>query len=201
MNILLLPGPRRELIAAFASSEPRPLSIAVIYEDLMTREFAIATHQHLKPTLAEFDFECTWWKMDFFHHLGFADMAAEAAAKADIILFSIHAKTDLQLIKAWVERWFHRHAKNQGALVALIEAKDEQTMLRSPVRSFLRHVADEIGMDFFGHWVAGRAKTCNCGTVCDCSLENINVRANTITPLLQEMLSRIGEHPEKALAA
>src|SRR5436190_21103694 len=84
-----------------------PLVILVAYEDKATRDHAIRVCDHLVAQLQlGIEFVFSWWRFDFLGEPSLALDAAVQASAADVVLFSMHARSELPLaVKQWIESW------------------------------------------------------------------------------------------------
>lgn len=184
------PAPDPVKTAAFAD-RAQPLAVVVAYEDAGTRERAMAVCQ---GTIAQqwhgLDLDCTWWKFDFLHHPAIAKAAAEAAARADLIIYSVHAEKDLPtVVKAWIKQWLPKQTGKDGALIVLVEGGGDNNAVRAPALQYLQRIASEASMTFFVRFFKRSEELPGC------SLETISERADAVTDVLSEILSYRGGFP------
>lgn len=156
----------------------------VIYEDTATRDRAI----HLCDSLvrnfwSDLSIEFTWWKFDYLRDAEISRLAAEAAAPADLVLFSAHARKELPpSVESWIESWLRRREDRPAALVALIGLATDQFKGLSPIHIYLRDVAERARMDYLPHVLQ------TFGERTDVSTEAIASRAGKVTALLDGIL-------------
>ena len=134
--------------------EPKfPFDLVVAYEDRQTRNRALHLYDHLaQQLLDDYDFQCSWWKFDHLTNRTLAQQAADAAADANMIVLSLHARRELlPLHQAWIEQWLPRRQNRKSALVVLLAGADKQVQEAEPTLVYLRRVARLAHMDFFNH--------------------------------------------------
>jgi hypothetical protein len=173
-----LPGPAQRL------------SVVIAYEDTCTRDRAIDVCQGtINQQWRGFELDCTWWRFDLLYHPAVADAAVKAAAAADLFIFSVRAEHDLPpVVKAWVERWLPKQTEREGALIVLVEGREEQPAIRVPAVSYLQWVASERQRAFFVRFFTK-------GDELGCSPEALSQRANVVTDVLSEILLYRGGVP------
>jgi hypothetical protein len=169
----------------------RPLSVVIAYEDAGTRDRAIDVCQGtIQQQWRGFKLDCTWWKFDLLHHPAVAEAAVEAAAEADLFICSVRAENDLPaVVKAWVERWLPKQTEREGALIVLVEGRDDEPAVRAPAVSYLQRVASAAKMTFFARFFKRRDEPANF------SPETLRQSANVVTDVLSEILSYRGGFP------
>ena len=112
-----------------------------------------------------------------------ARKAAERAARADLIVFSLSAAGDLpEGVKLWIESWLGKRGEREGALVGLVEGERGLGGVACLKEIYLRHVAHRAGMDYVSH-----APPTNWRGIPD-SLDSFSRRADQVTSLLDEIL-------------
>ncbi len=158
--------------------------LVVGYEDVPTRNRALSLYDRLaRRLLDEYDFQCAWWKFD---HLRADSLMAQAigdAAKANMIILSLGAGNQLPPVgQSWIEAWASHKSRRKSALVALIDVPRQPAPGACQVQSYLEQIAQRAKMDFFFH-AAEAAKEGPLYTA-----ETLVKRAQTVTPLLQEIL-------------
>jgi hypothetical protein len=160
------------------------LAGVVIYENKATRDRAIQLCDSLVRNFwSDLSLEFTWWKFDYLHDPEISRLAAEAAARADMILFSAHARRELPPpVKSWIESWLRRREKRSAVLIALVGLATDQFKGLSPIHIYLREIAERGEMDYLPHvlqTVTERA---------DISTEAITNRAEKVTSVLDGIL-------------
>jgi hypothetical protein len=144
------------LKAGQASSlwEPKyPFDLLVAYEDNTTRDRALRLYDHLaQQLLDDYDFQCTWWKLDHLRSSTLRDQASDAAAEANMIILSVREGLELSPnVRTWIESWIGKRDSRKSALVALVGGRNQHDPGASPVVHYLQRVARQGKMDFFAH--------------------------------------------------
>jgi hypothetical protein len=161
-------------------------AMAVVYEDTLTRDRAMAVCDQLVHRFwGEVDFEFSWWREAFLTDSTIAAEAAGAAVNADLILFSTHAEGGLSAgTRAWIETWLDKRGKREGALIDLIGTSDDSGTGAAPTHPYLRQIAERGGLDYVSFDFPITPQ------VMEDSIESIHHRAGQITSVLDQILSR-----------
>jgi hypothetical protein len=95
-----------------------------------------------------FNFSVSWWCLKSFWHPKMRQVAADAIAKTDIILFALCPGGELpQALTRWIkERLLHK-TTHRVALLALLETGGMIVPRLSSVEVYLSHLASEVGVD------------------------------------------------------
>jgi len=129
---------------------PERCEVAVVYDDIASRVRAI----HLSENLAsrfegDLDFNFTWWNIRFLKDPQISTLAENAAAEADLVLFSISkAAEPATPLKNWIRRWLTRRQSDEGALAVLLDQSTASKDQVTPLESYLRKMAEGGHMDF-----------------------------------------------------
>jgi len=169
-----------------SSWDPKyPFDLVVAYDDVTTRNRALALCDRLAKQLADdYDFKCTWWKFDHLRDAALREQAVGAAAEANMIMLSIHVDKDLpSAVKAWTETWLARKGQGKRALVTLIEGAHQQAQGFCPVQLYLQKIAHMGGMNFFSQPFDLPVETPRY------TRETITERAVKVTPVLKQILN------------
>ena len=161
-------------------------SVAVTYADAFTRERAIRICDHMVVELGkDLNFTFSWWKFDYLCDPKLSRMAAQAAAQADMIIFSAHADDELSAaVRSWIESWVPKKEKQPSALVALIGTIEDPQKGLTPAHFYLRNVAQRAKMDYLPQAMVPLSDA-QCGSV-----DSVLRRAEATTPFLREILDR-----------
>ena len=129
---------------------PERCEVAVVYDDVASRVRAIRLSESLTSRFAgDLDFNFTWWNIRFLKDPQISVLAEEAAAEADLVLFSIsQAGEPAPALKDWVKRWLACRKSNDGALAVLLDQSVASKDQITPLESYLRKVAEGGRMDF-----------------------------------------------------
>src|SRR5256885_3820941 len=129
---------------------PERCEVAVVYDDIASRVRAI----HLSESLAsrfhgDLDFNFTWWNVRFLKDPQISRLAENAAAQADLVLFSIsQASEPAPVLKDWIRRWLAHRESDEGALAVLLDQSTASKDQITPLEFYLRKVAEGGHMDF-----------------------------------------------------
>src|SRR5271165_1142229 len=132
----------------------RPIfNVVIFYEDSAAGKRAKHFYNSVnRKLLDECDFSLELWNFQVLAFPDIGNSAAEAAARADIVIFSMHRKARLSFHTSdWIERWSGLIGDDRSALVALL---DQPGMSRGTVAStldYLRKIADRKGISFYTH--------------------------------------------------
>jgi hypothetical protein len=149
MNKIAAPPP-----AVNARWEPKhPFDLVVAYEDTPTRNRAMQLYDHLAQQLLEdYDFQCSWWKLEHLRDRGLREESADAAADANMIILSLRGDRELPTVfKPWVESWLTRKDNHKSALVVLIGDQAGPKTDAASLQTYLQQIARRAKMDFFAH--------------------------------------------------
>jgi hypothetical protein len=134
--------------------EPKfPFDLVVAYEDSFTRNRALHLYDHLaQQLLDDYDFQCSWWKFDHLANATLRQQAADAAAEANMIILSVHARPELPSThRLWMDSWLPRRDNRKAALVALVAGANALQNEAAPMLACLQNAARLSKMDFFTH--------------------------------------------------
>lgn len=171
-------------IVGTARWEPKyPFDLAVVYEDTATRNRAMQLYDHLaQQLLDEYDFQCSWWKLDHLDNPGLCDQAADAAAEANMVIVSLRGDQGPSTVfEQWLHGWLSRRGDQKSALVVLLGEKGERGSQTRHLQSQLQQAARQARMDFFVHAYDPPAPGVPG------SPELRVHRAETVTPVLEEI--------------
>jgi hypothetical protein len=169
----------------YSNWEPKfPFDMVIAYQDPATRTRAERLYASLNEQLeTEYDFQSKWWGLHEFASVRLREEAADAAARADMVILALRTGQELPPeANLWIEDWLARKEERVSALVTLMHPTPHAPEEVWPVRSYLQTVARLGRMDFFFH---------STETVPDLpySLVGIRARARAITPVLEESLT------------
>jgi len=164
--------------------EPQYLcDLVVVYEDTTTRHRALQLCGHLAQQLQDdCDFQCSWWNLDQFDNPGLCQQAADATAKADMVMVSL--RDDERLTAAldrWLKGWLSRRGDRQSALVVLLEEEGQPGDRTHLLQSQLQQAARQARMDFFVHAYESPEPRPPY------SAESLANRAQTVTPMQKQL--------------
>ena len=147
-----------------AQAEPgNRCRIVLVYEDTATRERLLRLGDRL---IAEFgddiDFDGAWWRLDYLADRALANLAARAAAIADIIAFSFnHAGAWCSSLRKWSAMWADKRTGQEGAMLVLMgnerEAREFSALPDNPFRELARRANMDYLVPIEGQAPAGGA--------------------------------------------
>ena len=95
-----------------------------------------------------FSFSVSWWSLRSFWHPKMRQMAADAIAKADIILFALSPEGELpQTLTKWLEERLVHKTTHRLTLLALLETGGMIVPRLSSAEIYLSHLASQAGVD------------------------------------------------------
>ena len=136
----------------FDPDDKPKFSVVMIYEDAITGRRGKLFYEKLVHELgSECDFSLDIWNFEVLAVPEIGDLAARAAAQAELVILSSHGKAELPPgIRGWIERWPELITYSDPALVALLDEPKTRRGAASTL-AYLRSVADRNGIDFFMH--------------------------------------------------
>ena len=168
-----------------AQWEPKyPFDLVVAYEDIATRNQALRLYDSVSSRLLDdYDFQCSWWKLEFLQSQPLFDQAADAAAESNMLVLSLREGHRLpDIVERWIEAIVERRDFRKTALVALVCNLPPEKAQGAPVVAALHRFAHRANMDFFCNTFELPNETTAV------SFERIDARVHTVTPLLNEIL-------------
>lgn len=125
------------------------IRIFVVYERDLNRNRAQLMQEQLAQRLGHcFDFSVSWWSLKSFWHPKMRRVAANAIARADIVLFALRAGVKLpRMLTKWIEERLFRKTTHRVALLALLETGGMIRPRLSSAEIYLSHLASEVGVD------------------------------------------------------
>ena len=127
--------------------------VVIIYEDSAAgRRAKHFCEEVLRKLVDACDISLDLWNFQVLGLSQVADAALQAAARADVVILSMHGTAELPVMtKDWIERWSERIADSMPMLVALVApAKAEPDTLASTL-SYLRSLAGENQISFWAN--------------------------------------------------
>lgn len=95
-----------------------------------------------------FGFSVSWWKLESLWHPKMLQVAADAVAQADIMLFALLSGGELpQTLTKWLEETLQQSAPHRVSLLALLETGGVIMPRLSSAEICLRRLASEAGVD------------------------------------------------------
>jgi hypothetical protein len=127
--------------------------VVIIYEDNAAgRRAKHFCGEVLRELVDACDISLDLWNWQVLGLFQVADTALQAAARADVVILSMHGTAELPATtKDWIERWSQRIADSMPMLVALVTpAKTERGTVASTL-SYLCSLADENQICFWAN--------------------------------------------------
>jgi hypothetical protein len=135
--------------------DPPTLNTVVIYEDGPTgRRAKLFCDKLVRELENECAFSLELWSFQILAIPEFRESAADAAAKADLVVLSLHGEAGLPpRVREWIEIWSRQILDSGPPLIALVDNPAMRDSRNASTLAYLRGVAERIGVDFFGHTV------------------------------------------------
>lgn len=170
-------------------------SVVVLYEDLTTRERALATCDRLVQRFwAEVEFDFHWWRTDFLADQFLGAAAMRDARDADIFIFSPASDTELApAVLKWFDQWAEKRCDREGLLLDLTHLVFPPTPRSERKQFHLREIARRARLDY----VPGNFLELD-GTLPN-SWQTAGARATQVTAVLDEILNRLPPPPHFGL--
>ncbi len=166
--------------------KPKTIFTVVAYEDRSTRDRVIRASDQLVNRLQdELEFDFSWWRFDYFKDESLAELAANDAIQADVLVVAAHSAEFPAALRSWLESWAHRKQNLPSALVGMLgNANDAKAW--STNHTFLSSIAAKSGMDYlprlsmsaFGSQAAAHDP-----------FSAVQTRAETMTPVMEDILN------------
>jgi hypothetical protein len=125
------------------------IRIFAVYELDLNRNRARLLQEELTRRLGRsFTFSVSWWSLKSLWHPKMLQLAADAIAAADIILFALLSGGELpQVLTRWIEERLLYKTTHRVSLLALLETGGTIVPRLSSAEIFLSHLASEVGVD------------------------------------------------------
>jgi hypothetical protein len=130
-------------------------SIAVVYTDRPSRQRALGLCDSLAGRFGdELQLEFTWWNTRYLEDSRVAQLASNAVANSDLVLFSADETVTLAPeVKAWLERGMRQPDDRQRAFAAYVDRNTgtpprKERRSASSLEDYLRTVATKAHMDY-----------------------------------------------------
>ena len=174
-----------------SKGNPSALRAVIVYENPALREPAIQFWQAVEkenPSVQHAPPD--WCPFDLLGRPDEARRAAEQAARADLIVFSVSAEGDLpDELKLWIETWLGKRGEREGAIVGLVAQPSNPFALACFKEVYLRHIACRAGMDYLS-----RASPTAAKAMPD-SLDAFTERAGQMSSVLDQILHTFPRPP------
>ena len=121
----------------------------VLYEDDVARDVAMKVCGRLLARFdAELAFAFSFWKFKDLDDPVSAHWAAEAVARADVILFSLPGRDLSPETMNWLDLCVQARTKAEGALAVMVTGPHDMDLVVEGLLSRLQFVAHRLRMDF-----------------------------------------------------
>jgi hypothetical protein len=125
------------------------LNIAGIYQDIVTRDWAIQICQQATQSARVGHVQNSWFNVSSLSDPGILENAVGAALRADVIVVSIYAADELPIeLSVWFDVWLPRRPARVSALTALIGVTDSLDSESLRTIKSLEAVARKGQLDF-----------------------------------------------------
>jgi hypothetical protein len=127
----------------------RPLNIAGVYQDIVTREWAIQSYLGATQIVGAERIQKKWYDVNALSDSAVLMEAVSSALEADVIVVSVYAAEELPLnLYVWVAAWLPRRPSRAGAMAALIGVAEPQDSQSVRTIEYLQAVARRARLDF-----------------------------------------------------
>lgn len=125
------------------------LILAGVYQDSVTRGWALETCRRATQVAGEERVQNTWYNAGSLSDPGILLDAVRAALVADVIVVSVYAAEELPLdLYVWIDAWLPRRRSRAGALAALIGVAEPLNAQSVRTHEYLQAVARKGQLDF-----------------------------------------------------
>jgi hypothetical protein len=126
-----------------------PCQFLVLYEDAAAHDLAMEVCGGVMARFeAELEFAFSFWKIKDLDDPASAHWAAEAVARADIILFSLPAHDLTSETSQWLDVCAQARTKAEGALALIVTEASNANLAVGALLSRLQSAAHRLRMDF-----------------------------------------------------
>jgi hypothetical protein len=139
--------------ARAACEKDLPLNIAAVYADQPTRSLATGVLRNLARNCAPVcEIHSEWWSFESLDAAAEREVAACAAADADMIWCATHACEGLpESVRTWAGLWSSYRGEGNRALVVLLRGPSAYRIEQSPSWTYLCWLAERAGTMLFAH--------------------------------------------------
>ena len=125
------------------------LNIAGVYEDSVTRDWAMQACRTGTQRAGEEHVQKTWYNVNSLCDPRILLDAVRAAVVADVIVVSVYAASELPLgLYVWIDVWLPRRLSRAGALAALIGVAEPADSHSVRTQEYLQAVARKGQLDY-----------------------------------------------------
>jgi len=172
--------------AAAAGEGRQWLDVLLMDEDFSTGLRARRLLDEVVNSLnLEIDSRANLWRFDLLGEPALLELAADEAAKADIVFVSAHGQHDLPAaIHSWFKQWLARKGSEPCALAVVLDPSTKEAPERNRMLEALGTVGAPAGVEVFVH--AAEAPESHW----ESAVQDIHWRGETRMAVLEEMLHR-----------
>lgn len=158
------------------------LRVVIAYNDLAAGKRAMRVLADLgKGSGDEIEFQPIPWSFDLLADFDWAEVAARDAVNADILIIATHSADPLPAaVGRWAESAISQKEGTSSAVVALFGPEEKPDAAGSRRLDAIQKAAHKAGLDFFAPTPRQQLEE---------AITRIHQRAETITPVLKEILS------------
>ena len=125
------------------------LNIAGVYQDVVTRDWAMQSCRQATQLVGGERVQNTWYHTNSLSDPGILQDAVRAAVVADVIVISVYAADELPLdLYVWIEAWLPRRLSRRGALAALVGVAQPLDSPSVRTLEYLQALARKAQLDF-----------------------------------------------------
>jgi hypothetical protein len=139
-----------ELTPGGASTETlEQCEMAIFYDDDFARDRAMHLCDRLTDQFHQdpaFDF--SWWRIRHLKDPAVAQLASQAAARADLLFVSSSRGEPPVELKEWMKKWLPSRKGHEGALVTWVNRSSSSKKKQTQLEVYLRDVAKKGQLDF-----------------------------------------------------
>jgi hypothetical protein len=129
--------------------EVNPCRFLVVYEDAATHDAAMEVCARLLARFEpEISFTFSFWKFNDLNEAASAHWAADAVARADIVLFSLSGRDLSPEAAKWLDSCVQARKKETGALALLITGLPGSGLAVEALLFRMQYAASRLRMDF-----------------------------------------------------
>jgi hypothetical protein len=132
-----------------------PCKVVVFYDDAHSQERVVKLSDHLVPQFWEdFEFEISWWKVNFITNPIFNGSIAKELVEADIIVFALSPDYEMTLeFKGSLESLMGHRINNSGLLAMVLSDNNSPPQARYfKIHKYLSTLAMTNQMDYLSEW-------------------------------------------------
>jgi hypothetical protein len=131
------------------SESGHTLNIAGVYEDVVTREWAVQSYHRAAQLAGEEQVQKKWYDVNALGDPALLREAVSSALRADVIVVSVYAAEELPLnLYVWVAAWLPRRFSRVGAMAAMVGVHEPEDSHSVRTIEYLQAVARKAQLEF-----------------------------------------------------